>query len=437
MAIESLQEELIHTKHENEKLKKSSAAKAQQLHELQQQMETQSTRLAALDGRLAQGQGALTAACVSAQSKDSEMIALREAISSRDKVIREQAATVSRLDAMVRDAESTAAAGREREAALERERSTLLNTVQELKQHVFNRDAASASATATGEALQAQLIQVKAALAQEQSLRSATDNKTIVELKEALLRKEIELEAAEKKEALAQTDDASLRNLAEQLATERRKWSTERARLLQECHSRLEEAERWINRAAYDAEDLKREAAAAAERAARQISTLEKDLERCVDEARMDERHKVQMEQEAQARMQERAQEQASVADQMLEVRLREISARQHEAMSAEYDRFQCQVQQCLEALAENVTKHQTKTEKRQGKLSCFGCLAGEVLFTSIYTTRFLLFLSCRVVIEASSVVGCYSRWRWWSWAWTWAVEGEGKSSRRVQRRGF
>jgi hypothetical protein len=391
VAIETLQEELSHYKKENEKLRGKNEAKAEQLKTLQQQMEVQAHRLSALDGRLAQGKGALSAACTAAQSKETEVLALREALASRDHVVREQAAAVARLDRMVADSEAAAIIMRGNEASLEQEKSTLNKTIQDLKQRIMAQENEArqqiAANTISTEAVHAQIKKVQADLAEEKSNR-LQDQKNyelkISTLNNELRRKEAEFEAAKQHSAAASAEGAagaaSLRGLAERLVTERREWESERSRLLTECQKRLDEAERWMEKAATEADNQKKAAAAAAEYAAQQLQLLDNDWARRADEAifaaRQDERRRMLAGQEeatsaaALKRDQEAAAAAAAVSNRnAIDSRMQELAALQQDAMAADYDRLQRQVERCLEALAERVMRHQQKTEKKQASI--------------------------------------------------------------------
>jgi hypothetical protein len=375
IAIESLQEELSRYKIENEKLRGKNEAKAEQLKTLQQQMEAQAHRLAAIDGRLAQGQGALSAACTAAQSKETQILELREALNSRDQIVRDQAATVSRLDKMVADGEAVVSVMREKEASLEQERTTLTKIVQDLKLHIAAKETETrqqiAASTISTEAVHAQLKKVQADLAEEKSSRSKDQNAyetTISDLTAKLRRNEAELEAA-KQHGAAGT--ASLRGLAERLVTERREWESERNEMLIECQKRLEEAEKWMEKAAMEAESQKKAAV-------QQMRFLDNDWSKRADEAiyaaRQDERRRIMADQEAAAasasalkREQEAAAATAAAASRnAIDSRMQELAAIQHDTMAADYERLHMQVERCLEALADRVLRHQEKTDKKQ-----------------------------------------------------------------------
>jgi hypothetical protein len=387
IAIDTLQEELLQAKQENEKLRSKNEAKAEQLKTLQQQMEAQAQRLAALESRLAQGQGVLSAACTAAQSKETEILNLREALASRDQIVREQAAAVARLDRMVADGEGVASVMREKEASLEKERTTLTKIIQDLKQHIAAQETEArqqiAANTLSTEALHAQLKKSQADLAEEKASRINDQNDykaTISDLREKLCRAQAELEAAKQQGAAASAEGAagaaSLRGLAERLVTERREWEAERSRLLIECQKRLEEAERWMEKAAAEADNQKKAAAAAAEYAAQQLQFLDNNWGRRADEAiyaaRQDERRRIVAEQEASnsAAALKREQEAAAASSRnAIDSRMQELAAIQQDNMTADYDRLQRQVERCLEALAERVMRHQEKTEKKQASI--------------------------------------------------------------------
>ncbi|KAH7622412.1 hypothetical protein NADE_004998 [Nannochloris sp. 'desiccata'] len=391
IAIETLQEELSQFKKENEKLRGKNEAKAEQLKTLQQQMEAQAHRLAALDGRLAQGKGALSAACTAAQSKETEVLALREALESKDQFVREQAAAVARLDRMVGDGEAAASFMRAKEASLEQERTALTKTIQDLKQNIVAQETEArqqiAANTISTEAVHAQLKKVQADLAEEKSSRLQEQKNyelQISNLNHNLRRKEAEFEAAKQQGAAASADGAagaaSLRGLAERLVTERREWESERSRLLIECQKRLEEAERWMEKAATEADNQKKAAAAAAEYAAQQLQFLDNDWAKRADEAifaaRQDERLRMLAGQEAAAAAAALKRDQdaaaaaaASSTRNAIDSRMQELAALQQEAIAADYDRLHGQVERCLEALAERVMRHQQKTEKKQASI--------------------------------------------------------------------
>jgi len=391
VAIETLQEELSQYKKENEKLRGKNEAKAEQLKTLKQQMEAQAQRLSALDGRLAQGKGALSAACTAAQGKETEVLALQEALACRDHIVREQAAAVARLDRMVADGEAVALAMRGNEASLEQERSTLTKTIQDLKQHIAAQETEArrqiAANTISTEAVHAELKKVQADLAEEKSSK-LQDQKNyelqISNLNNKLQRKEAEYEAAKQHGAAASAEGAagaaSLRGLAERLVAERREWESERSRLLNECQKRLDEAEKWMEKAAREADNQNKAAAAAAEYAAQQLQFLDNDWARRADEAilaaREDERRRLLAGQEAAAsaaalkRDQEAAAAAAAASSRnAIDSRMQELAARQQDTIAADYDRLQRQVERCLEALAERVMRHQQKTEKKQASI--------------------------------------------------------------------
>ena len=383
LAIETLQEELTHAKKENEKLKKTGEAKAQQLRELQQEMEAQANRLSGLDTRLAQGQGALSAACTAASSKEAQMKALKESVTSKENTIREQAATIVGLERRVAEAETSLSSSRERENALEQERFNLSKIIQEMKDHAATREAEarqqSQAMATTGDNLRAQFQSAQAELQEERSLRQAEQNKhisNIASLEERLKRTEGELQLAKQQSAAASAEGAagaaSLRGMAEQVLHERSRWEIERSRLLQECQARLEEAEKWMAQAAVEADNQKRAAATAIQQSSQQIQLVESDLARRMEEsvaaARREERQKVQAEQEASAAQHAQMEVERLANERIIEEKVKELALSQQDAMAADYEKLQSQVERCLEAVAEKVAKHQCKSDKRQGK---------------------------------------------------------------------
>lgn len=346
-------------------------------------MEEQANRLAGLDTRLAQGQGALTAACTAAQSKETQLKALKESVAGKESTIREQATTVANLERRLAETEATLASAREKENRLEQERSELSKIVKELRDSVATRDAEvrqqSEAMTAAGDALQLQNRNAQAALEEERSLRVSEQRRyesIRADLEERLKKMEQELEMAKQQSTAASAEGAagaaSLRGMAEQMLNERRIWESERSRLLQECQARLEEAERWMAQAAVEAENQKRAAAAAIQQSSQQLQLMESDWSRRIEEAvsaaKKEERQRVHAEQEAAAAQHAQEEAEKLANDRIIEEKIKEIALSQQDALTADYERLQNQVERCLEALAERVTKHQTKSDKRQGK---------------------------------------------------------------------
>lgn len=179
-------------KKENERFRRSGESKTKQLKELQDLVEAQAQRLMAMDGRLSQGQGAMEAAFT---TKETEIKALKDSISSREQLVRDQAAAVARLDRMVAETEVALVASREREEALEKEQNSLFKALEEMKVQNYEK------------------------------------------------KREVE---------------SSCRTWGEQLSRERKEWNEERSRLIQECNERLEGAEKWIEKAVAEKDQQRR-----------------------------------------------------------------------------------------------------------------------------------------------------------------------------------
>jgi len=284
LAIESLQEELSQAKNENERLRKSGELKARQFKELQSQLDEQQNRLQSLDGRLVQGQSALTAACAASQSREVEFTALRQLNASKDRIVQDQASTVARLERRVAEGDAVSAALKDKEESMHK-------TLQELQKRLGEAEEELREERVASEQLRGRLEDAQTVLAQERARADRLDAQhaqqavTETQWEEKLshcaqewkLRLERERASALAESRLAShgAGEAAARQWADILEKERASWVAERARLLNDCHQRLEYAEQWLEIAARDSEAQREHSEAAARETTARMQQME------------------------------------------------------------------------------------------------------------------------------------------------------------------